>query len=253
MLRSVDRTLGTPSSFSINLPKTYSNIVSMSLVSAEIPYSFPNISESYAFNVHFTQVAPTTITADYTVPAGQYTINDIQAHLLAFLQASFPVLAISAVNYSSITGLISIIIGNNSGALAVSKGNTVTPALCAVLGVDYTTTVNSVYANGVNALTFTNAANLQPQSSLMLKIQNLPTNISSTTGALGLFRVQVSSPPGSIIFINNANNVSNTVNFTTPVTVLNSMIVQVANADNTQTNFRGAEWTMSLKITCAVV
>ena len=249
MVRSVDRKLGNASSFSVDLLKSYTNVAAVTLISAEIPYSFPNICTSYASNVTFTQSAPSALSVNYAVTPGQYTINDLTANLLAFLQASFPALSISAVNFSTITGGLTVIIGNNSGVLSVSKGSGATPSLCSVLGVDPTLTTSSVYANSVNSLTFSNAANLQPQSCLMIRILNMPSNVITTAGALGIFRVQVSSPPGSILFTNNATNINNSVQFASPIASISSLIVQVAGTDNTQIDFRGCEWVFSIKIT----
>ena len=251
-LRSIDRSLGSASSYNLILPKTFSKVVSVSLISAEIPYSFGNVTPSFAVNARFTQVAPTTIVADYSAPVGNYSITDIQAHLLAFLQASFPALSITAVNYSSITGKLSIIIGNGSGALSCSRGNDPVPRLCSILGIDSTSTTLSVNSNGINALWLPYVANLHPQPCLLMKIQNIPGNISCSTGAQGIFRIQVNSPPGSIIMVNNASNINNSVQFSSPIDSLTNLIVQMAHSDNTQIDFQGCEYTFSLKITSMI-
>ena len=251
-LRSIDRSLGSASSYNIILPKTFSKIVSVSLISAEIPYSWGNLTASYAMNARFTQVAPTTVVADYSVPVGNYTITDIQAHLLAWLQASFPALAISAVNYSSITGRLSVVIGNGSGALSCSRGNEAVPRLCSVLGIDATSTTLSVNSDGVNALWLPNVANLHPQPCLLIKMQNIPGNISCSTGAQGIFRIQVNSPAGSILFVNNATNINNSVQFSSPIDSLTNLIVQLAHSDNTQVDLQGCEYTFSLKLTSMI-
>ena len=251
-LRSIDRSLGTASSFNIILPKTFCKVVSVSLISAEIPFAWGNITASYAMNARFTQVAPTTIVADYSVPVGNYTITDLQSHLLAFLQASFPALSITAVNFSPITGKLSIIIGNNSGALSCSRGNESVPRLCSVLGIDATSTTLSVNADGINALWCPLVANLHPQPCLLMKMQNIPGNISCSTGAQGLFRIQVNSPAGSILFVNNATNINNSVNFMSPIDSLGNLIVQLAHSDNTQVDLQGCEYTFSLKITSMI-
>ena len=83
-------------------------------------------------------------------------------------------------------------------------------------------------------------------------MQNIPGIISCSTGAQGIFRIQVNSPAGSILFVNNATNINNSVNFSSPIDSLTNLIVQLAHSDNTQVDLQGCEYTFSLKLTSMI-
>lgn len=243
-IRSSDRSLGTAGSFTVTLPKTYTGVTSIALVSAEIPYSFGNVTDALGVGVTFIQSVPTGFAADYVLPIGSYTIVDIQTHMLAWLQSTFPALSISAVNYNKIYGKLSVVFG--TGTLAVTH-NALYPKIgaCAVLGVD--TEVATVSASQL--LSFPFVANLQPLSCIMMKLNNLPSNILTTGGGNGTFRIQLNSPPSSIIMVNNALGTNNTVTFVNPIPSLNTLSIQMVHGDNNNLNFRGCDWSASIKIT----
>ena len=246
VVRSEDRYLGTSgASFAVNLPTTFNNVSAISLQSVELPYTFPNIPLSYCSNVTFTETQPSQISASYSITEAYWDVNSLCSNLLSFLQTTFPDLSISAVNYNTLTGIISITIGNSSGVLSVSKGAATKPGLCYVLGVSPTSTTTS--SGGV--LTMPNAANLCVNNMLLFQISNLPFNVVSTNSGIGLFRIQLSSGANTVLFVDAASNVGNSVVFNSPITSLSALTITIVNADNTALNLRGGEWTFSIKIT----
>ena len=50
-VRSNDRSLGSSSAFKVALPQTFLSITSISLVSAELPYSCYNVDSPYCLGV----------------------------------------------------------------------------------------------------------------------------------------------------------------------------------------------------------
>ena len=243
VIKSSDRTLGSSAGlYTIQLPKTYLNVTSIALVSAEIPYSFGNIVQSLTTSLSFTQASIPQTTV-YTLPVGTYTITDIQAHLKAWLLTNFATLGVTDVAFSSISGKLTILWSANTD---LSVFTTVSQGLGSVLGI-----AKGFVTTGTNTLTFPNVANLQPMSSLLMKINNLPTNVLTTDNQCGTFRIQLSSPPSSILMINNSANINNTIVFNTPILSINTLSIQMVHSDNTQVDFRGCDYSISLKITCS--
>ena len=73
-VRSADRTLGTSSAFRVQLPVAYRTVTSISLVSAELPYSMYNVVAPYLRGVMFTHNGLTYVPI---LPVGFYTIDDL--------------------------------------------------------------------------------------------------------------------------------------------------------------------------------
>lgn len=74
--------------FSIDLPVTVNNVVSLELVSLEIPSTYFAISKSLGNNYfHVETTGPTTFTK-YTLPDGNYTRTQIQTELNSILSAA---------------------------------------------------------------------------------------------------------------------------------------------------------------------
>ena len=238
-IRSIDRGFGSSQSHTINLPSAYKNIYSLQLLSAEVPMQFYAIPTSYASGVTFTNGS--TIAA-FSINPGNYTISDLQPLLLAWLQATYAGNGVTAVNFDSISGKLSVHF--NTGSLSVNS--TAIGKLGVVLG-----TSSSATASVSQVLTFPNVANVYPITSIFINVTNLVSNVFSTGGFNAMFRIQFNVQPGGILFVNNGTNVYNTVNFATPLSNLSQLAVQIVDQNNTALNMNGGEWQWSLGISYA--
>ena len=91
VVQSKDRSLALaayPSSnFKVTLPVKYNKVVQIQLLSAEIPYTFYTISSLYKKGICFVGPVLGTQTAfDFTLPDGNFGIDDFTDYLFTFLQ-----------------------------------------------------------------------------------------------------------------------------------------------------------------------
>ena len=240
--RSADRRLGTSSSFVVSLPQTYRTITAISLVSAEIAFSMYNIAELYTSGLRFTHNASTY---DMQLTPGFYTIDDLRATFLALLQAAFPSAGVSAVNYSQATARLSIVY---TSGLTFAVQSTSTGFLGRVAGTDPLGTATLATAG---ALTMPCVAQLFPNSSLFIRVAEIPSLTASTNQQHAFARVQLSSAPGSIVMTNNASGVVNSYQYTTPIASLSSLTVSLFNTDGYPVDTHGVDWCFTLMIQCA--
>ena len=240
-IRSNDRYIGTAGGpFTVKLPATYHNVSSLSLVSAEIPFSFGNVADNYTSGVVFTYNG---VAYNLSIASGQYTISDIQTLLLATLQAAFPLAGVKAVDYSTVSECLSI---SFTGTYAFTAAATSAGLLGKLLGTDPSGAVTTA-AN--NVLTFPNISQLFPYSSLLMCVDNLPANVLST-GTLHCFaRIQVNAPPNGIIMVCAGTNVVNDITYASPIPSLDSLTISLKNNDGTPIDMRGADWTCTLMVT----
>ena len=110
-VRSMDRTnqLASTNSFSVNLPKTYQSVYSVQLLSATIPYSFYNIPPTWQTGVTFgASNAGGVASFNFALSNQNTQITDVQSQLLTALQTNLPGSGVTAVNYSTSTGQLSV-------------------------------------------------------------------------------------------------------------------------------------------------
>ena len=236
-VRSQDRNFGTPSSYIVNLPVALKNISSIQLLSAEIPYSFYSVGSAYTAGVTFTNG---TLNSAFSMSTGFHTVDTIRSALLTWLQATYPASGVTAVNYNSTMGKLSIAF--TTGTLSVVTNNA--GSLGYIMGVSSTTTVSVS-----QVLTFPNVVNVYPITSLFINITNLSANVYSTSGFNSVFRVQVNVQPNGVIFVNNAQNVFNTVYLPSTLSSLNQLNIQIVDENNNLVDFNGQEWFFSLGVT----
>ena len=236
-VRSADRNFGTSSSFIVNLPVALKNISSIQLLSAEIPYSFYSIGSAYIAGVTFTNG---TTTAQFTLTAGFHTVDTIRTALLTWLQTTYASSGVTAVNYSSLTGKLSVAF--TTGTLSVITNNT--GALGYILGVSGTSTVSVS-----QVLTFPNVVNVYPITSLFINVTNLTANVYSTSGFNSVFRVQVNVQPNGVIFLNNGTNVFNSVYLPSVLSSLSQLNLQIVDQNNNLVDFNGQELELSIGFT----
>ena len=236
-VRSADRTLGTSSAFRVQLPVAYRTVTSISLVSAELPYSMYNVVAPYLRGVMFTHNGLTYVPI---LPVGFYTIDDLTGYLQGVLQSAFPSAGITSVGYSKTSGRLYIVY--TSGL---------------VFGVNSDETGLGTQPSGVETLAsggvllFPGVATLAPISTLFMRIAELPTLMTSTNGQTAFARLQLSGAPGSIVMSNVASSVTNVNAYATPIAALSTLTVSLFTQDGVAVSLNGCEWTFTLLINSA--
>ena len=239
-LRSCDRNPGGSSSqFTVKLPMTYHNVAGISLVSAEVPFSFYNVASSFCSGVRFDYGASWF---NMVIPAGQYTITDFQAVMLTSLQANLPSALCTSVDYNKITGKLSISYTGGSlfSVQATTSGQLWQLMGCVAPGI-------AVAGNG-SLLQFPAVAQLFPYSSLLMCVDNLPASVLSTSSLHAFARIQVNAAPGGMVMVCNGTNVVNSVAYKAPIASLDSLAVSLKNNDGTLLGMNGVDWTCTLLI-----
>ena len=238
-IRSSDRTIGSAGAFTVPLPTTYHNVSGISLVSAEIPFSFYNVAGAYTTGVQFVYAGSTY---NMSIPGGQYTITDFQAAMLSALKAAFPTAGFTAVNYSTVSAVLSI---TYTGGGTFSAGATTAGGLGKLMGCDPTYAVTTAVSG---TLTFPSVAQLFPFSSLLMCVDNLPANVLSTSTIHAFARIQVNAPPGGVIMVCNGTNVVNSVAYASPIASIGSLAITLKNNDGSLLNLNSVDWTCTLMI-----
>ena len=238
-VRSNDRTLGSSSAFKVSLPQSYRNVTSISLVSAELPYSCFNVDTPYCQGLSFAYGAAIHACL---LPPGFYTIDDITAWLLGDLQSAYPTAGISAVTYAKTTGLLSIIY---SGVSTFATQSTTTGSLGRVLGADPLGLIT--YGQG-GVLTFPSIATLAPINTIFMRVAELPSLMCSTNGQQAFARLQLAAAPGSVVMSNVGSGVVNTNNYATPIASLSALTVSLYTQDGVAVNLHGVEWSFAILI-----
>ena len=239
-IRSCDRTIGSSSAFTVKLPSTYHNVAGLSLVSAEVPFSFYNVSSVYCAGVQFGYAGAWY---NMLIPPGQYTMTNFRALMLAALQAHFPAASFTSVDYNEITAKLSI---TYTGGGAFSASTTSTGRLGQLMGCDPTGAATAA-VNGT--LTFPAVAGLFPYSSILMCVDNLPANVLSTSSLHAFARIQVNASPGGMIMVCNGTNVVNSVTYKAPIASVDSLQISLKNNDGTLIDLNGLDWTCTLLVT----
>ena len=238
-VRSQDRSLGSSTAFTVPLPQTYRSIQSISLVSAELPFSFYNVDSPYLSGVRFVHNGTSF---DMSLTAGFYQIADLQAAMLASLQAAFPSAGVTAVLYGTTTGLISI---TYTSGLSFSVVQTSGGSLGRIVGTDPMGTTRTALGG---ILTFPKISQLFPVSNVIMRIAELPSLMASTNGQQGFARLQLAATPQSVVLINNSTGTVNTNIYNTPIASLSSLTVTLYTADGQPLDLHGVDWSFTLLI-----
>ena len=238
-VRSNDRTLGSSSAFKVALPQSFRNISSISLVSAELPYSCYNVDSPYCMGV---SVAYNNVVHALALSPGFYQVDDVTAWLLGDLQSTYPLAGVSAVTYSKQTGRISIVY---TGTATFAIQATSIGSLGRVLGTDPLGLIT--YGQG-GILTLPSIATLAPINTLLMRVAELPSLMCSTNGQTAFARLQMAAAPGSLVMQNVGSGVVNTNIYSTPIASLSSLTVSLYTQDGVAVNLSGVEWTFCLLI-----
>ena len=254
------------SNFTISLPHKYAKVVQIQLLSVEIPFTFFNINSTNGTSGSITFVGSvngTTTAEIFTLPDGNYSIDDFVSALFTFLQvfttASVPY--VSNVDYDSsnrifIQSVLPIYIYNtpNSGSLASIAGinptlnglpaSATTPASPTLAACNIT----SVLANGIYTHYFDYPANFNIVNNIIMKLGNIPSNVFISSATQGTFRIQNTSSFGNLIELNTATNVGNVYNFTSP-TAIDHLDVSLLDLQGNLLNLNNSEFSFSLGFT----
>ena len=239
-LRSVDRSLGSSSAFTVKLPQPYRSITSVTLVSVEMPMSHYNVADQNLLGVRFTHNGTTY---DAQLDAAFYQIADLQSALLLKLNANLPAAGVTAVTYTQSTGRLAIAYTSGLAFSAVNTGN-----LGRILGTQPNGTA-TMAAGGL--LAFPGVCQLFPTSTVLMRVAELPTQCIASNGQAAFARLQLSATPGSVLLLNAAGSTYNTAVYATPVSNLSSMMVSLWTVDGQPLNLNGCDWTSTFAITSA--
>ena len=241
-VRSNDRTLGTSAAFKVALPQSFRNITSISLVSAELPYSCYNIDSPYCLGV---SVAYNNVVHALALSPGFFQVDDVTAWLLGDLQSTYPAAGVSAVTYSKQTGRISIVY---SGSATFAIQATSLGSLGRVLGADPLGLIT--YGSG-GILALPSIATLAPINTILMRIAELPSLMCSTNGQSAFARLQMAAAPGSVVMQNVGSGVVNTCNFSTPIASLSTLTISLYSQDGVAVDLHGVEFSFTLLIVSA--
>ena len=241
-VRSNDRTLGSSSAFKVALPQSFRSISSISLVSAELPYSCYNVDAPYCLGV---SVAYNSVVHALALSPGFYQIDDVLSWLLGDLQSTYTAAGVSAVTYSKQTGRISIVY---SGSATFAIQATSIGSLGRVLGTDPLGLIT--YGQG-GILTLPSIATLAPINTLLMRVAELPSLMCSTNGQSAFARLQMAAAPGSVVMQNVGSGVVNTNNYSTPIASLSSLTVSLYTQDGVAVDLHGVEWSFCLLVVSA--
>ena len=202
--------------------------IKLSVVHAEIPYSFYQINST---NNKISVTISGTTTAYYAT-LGNYTITTFITMMLGILPAGFSITFNNATSKLTITytGAFSLLDGVNSlfPIMGFSKG--------------------SVYLSVGNQITSSYCYNLNPLNRLNIYtgsfiFNNIDSFNKSQTSILASAAINCS--PNDIIFYNNFNNFRNTI--TTPQQFSNFNI-EIYDDNEYNVDFNNLDWTLTLQV-----
>ena len=277
ILRSVDRvgvlsdSSKASTNFKITLPKNYSQVVQLSLLSAEIPNSFYQCYNSNGFldGLVFVGLNNSVATSSiFYLPSGNYLIDDLCSLLLVFLQANFinsGIPLVSTVDYDTTTNKIfwvsssRMCVYNNNSQLAqifgidptmtglpFTGGLAITPNSYTSVG---STSVNHFVINTDGSYTnyFMYPANPYQRPLILLKINEIGPNVFSTSSIQGHFRIQVKQNNyNSLIMVDTATNVSNVIDL--QPTTFQSLSISLIALDGSIVDLNNNDWQFTLGI-----
>jgi hypothetical protein len=240
----------TSSEFSVRLPEALNNVVSATLVSAELPLSY------YVFSAA-RGTSSLTVTRDgttntVTIPDGNYTTATMATALQTALAAAFN--QTFTVTFSPATMKCTIAV---SGGVTVAVDATAAPAgkrtdwgMAYYLGFP-----RGVVTSGTGSVTGTAVANLNPENYVLIDIAELNgLGQSAMYAAGGSGRKTFAKVPlnGDSYQFNFYDKAVTYVEQRPQLTKLDKLRVSVRFHDGTPVDLNGAEWSMSIEFACAL-
>lgn len=246
---SRDRDFDTwPSSseFTVQLPEKLNNVVSATLVSAELPMSYYVFSAARG-NSSLTVVVD-AVSHTVTIPDGNYTTTTMAAALKAALDAAFTMSF--TVSFSAATMKCTIAV---AGTVSVdTRGVTKRTdwGLAYYLGFP-----RDALTTGTNAVTGTAVANLNPENYVLIDIQELNGTSQTALYAAGNGgRKTFAKVPlnGDTYQFNFYDKAVSYVEQRPQLTKVDKLRVSVRFHDGTLVDLNGSEWSMSIEFACSL-
>lgn len=224
---SKDRSSGDEFNFLYNFSQLYRNVTSIELVSAEIPLLFTSIRQGLnTFQVAIGSNSPLTV----TLPSGNYDVTT----LLNLIQ--------SLINPLQSSGSISVSANEVTNKILIISPVQITiypTALSRLLGFSTVQTGTTILANGSYVLDY----------DLYLNIWFKNVSSSLTSYQLSTFKLPVSSPNGYVFYYLKNSGLPLYAQ-TNKETMFSYLEVQVLDRFNNSLSNNGADWSMTLEITC---
>lgn len=193
----------------------------ISIIHAEIPYSF------YIINEYNNKLVLSTGTIN--IPYGNYNANS----LIKYINTQTP--TNMTLSFDSTTGKMKITYNQFFSVLSTST-------IQEVLGFDY----NKTYTSSGNVIQFPYPLNCLGTKNLFIKSNVLLQNYNSVTqDYVTLSSIPVSVEPYSIILYNNYAN----SNFIIKNKVLDNLEIQIYDDNNNLVDFNNVEWNITIEIT----
>lgn len=248
--------LQTQSSYSVTLPKTYENIYSVTLRSAEIPKSWYGFSAAAGNTSVVVTVSgtPTTI----TIPDGNYTATTLAAALQAALVASYGGGSFT-VAYNSTTNLITITKASGSFTLSFAsqsqtKSGQIVPSTATWWGLGYFLGFNKIDYTG-SALTSVFGVQTEPFNYILMELDFInkedETAIDNRMSGRvdGVFAKIPTQPAssGSIIYFREWCCPMNKSVMYPPLSQLRTLNIKFRFHDGTLINFNNADHSLTLE------
>lgn len=250
--------LQTQSSYSVTLPKTYENIYSVTLRSAEIPKSWYGFSAA-AGNTSMTVTVsgtPTTI----TIPDGNYTATTLAAAVQTALVAAYGGGSFT-VSYNATTNLITITKGSGNFTLSFAsqtqtKAGQVVPSTATWWGLGYFLGFNKIdYTSSGSTLTGVFGVQVEPFNYILMELDFInkedETAIDNrmsgrVDGAFAKIPIQPASS-GSIIYFREWCCPMNKSVMYPPLSQLRTLNIKFRFHDGTLINFNNSDHSLTLE------
>ena len=155
-------------------------------------------------------------------------------------------LNVIAVNYDNLTSNLNISIGvNDIGIIELKTNGAGTLNKAMRLATDQTYTLN---IGSSNILQMPYVIDLFGNRLMLLKLNNIPSDVYCTNQLDAFARIQINCPYNSTIFSNNISLNGNTV-FLNNIQQLDNLQVSLVYYDGSPVNLNGLDFTLSLGIT----
>lgn len=241
-LRSVDRDSGNSSDFTITFKQTIqsgrNDIIAISVLNAQIPISFYNISHLY----NHLDIAENETHFSITIEPGNYNV----LQLINVLKTQIELASPNNITYTFVYDSI-----KNKVQVKNSNENIITQFLF-YSGENAAFDLQSIIGGLFEDFSFSNefkylpnVVNMQPVKSIYIRSNIMGNNtIASRTKTYTniLSKIPISAPSGSILYYQNVIN--------TPLdTGLNDMSfinISLTDADNDQISLNGLDWEVTL-------
>lgn len=221
----------------------------IALLTATIPYSFYNVNDLFRFlsiRESITSTPTTFFNIDIEVPAGNYSITQLQSALLTALNNGTQLGVVYTLSYDRITNKLTFgtsTVDRTIEFLFVS-GNKSAVDLQNIIGFNF----QDVSFDSTNSLTSTKPCNVSPYSNIFIVAPslNITSQISSKFGNFSniLNKVPIRNTPNSFIFFEN----DLFIQYRSGLSRLDNIELLLTDEDFDLIDIQNVNWFASLKI-----